>query len=123
MFKRDNDNTNKKILNINKNKLHGKSDILNDILLKNKYIYKNVAIDNIDESIISNITKEKMNINNAFDICYNTNNNTQFCKTLKENFKSIESESIDYNIKSNNIINKTSNYFNYHDTKKMFNYE
>jgi hypothetical protein len=51
------------------------------------YIYKDVAIDEIDSSIVPSIQRREPDMNNVYDICFNTDNKMLFCKTLKEGFK------------------------------------
>ncbi len=124
MFKKENDNINKKIINMNKSKLDGKYQILNNILSKNEYIYKDVSIDEIDENIIQKIYKKDIDMSDIHDICFNINNKMPYCKKLKEGFQSLDNITIDYNktrqkyqqFKIQNI-NKTKYYSNYYNNE------
>lgn len=120
MFKKDSDKTNEKIINLYKSKLEGKYTILNDVLSRTEYIYKDVAIDEIDKNIVPEIQKKEPDMNNVYDICFNTNNKIPFCTTLKEGFKSLDKVSIDYNnIKRRQKVRKGNNnyYSEYYNNK------
>jgi hypothetical protein len=99
MFKKNNDKTNDNIINMYKSKLYGKYNILNEVLSRNEYIYKDVAIDEIDSSIVPSIQRREPDMNNVYDICFNTDNKMPFCKTLKEGFKSLDD--IDTHVNNN----------------------
>lgn len=120
MFKTDNDTKNDKIINLYKSKLYGKYDILNDVLSRNEYIYKDVAIDEIDSSIIPNMQKRDSDMNNVYDICFNTDSKMPFCKTLKEEFKSLDNVNMINNTRKQSSIQKQNNrkyYSEYYNNK------
>lgn len=120
MFKSNNDTKNDIIIKLYKNKLYGKYDILNDVLSRNEYIYKDVAIDEIDSNIIPNMQRRESDMNNVYDICFNTNSKMPFCKTLKEEFKSLDNVNIINNTQKQNIIQKKNNrnyYSEYYNNK------
>lgn len=121
MFKKDNDKTNEKIIKLYKNKLDGKYDILNNVLSRVEYIYKDVAVDEIDKSIVPKSYKKDPDMNDVYDVCFNTNNKMPFCSTLKEGFGSLDNTSIDYNnIKkrqNKQKIDKKKYYSEYYNNK------
>ena len=120
MFKKDSDKTNEKIINLYKNRLNGKYNILNSVLSRNEYIYKDVAIEEIDSIIVPKTQRRDPDMSNVYDICFNTDSKMPYCTTLKEGFKSLDNVTMVSNNKKQKQKEKLNNrdyYSEYYNNK------
>ena len=114
MFKKNKDDIDEKIIKLHLNKLYGKYDILKEMKSGAEYIYKDIPINEIDESVRPVLTKKEVDLNDIFDICYNTNSNMPYCTTLKEGFTSLDNITINKDKKTQNTKQSKRNYYKHY---------
>lgn len=114
MFKKNNDDINKYLINMSKSKVKKKYELLNNKLHDKQYIFKDLPIDDTEYKYLNNsLNTKKTNVynqNDILNICYNTNKYEDFCNELiDDNSRTIDKT---YNLKTKRYKNLPYNIYN-----------